>query len=123
MHACNPLAQPVCNPTATAGEHYVNAAAFQQLFVDQRRNFKLIAESLFLMARRIGDAVAFNSEDDRNDAVANVTLMAIQRAMADEAPGDAFSYYTQLIRMRLYNERRSMRRYGRRFQTGVAFEG
>jgi DNA-directed RNA polymerase specialized sigma24 family protein len=124
MHASN-SALLVCHPLAARGEHYIDAAAFQRLFADPLIHFQDIGEALFLMARRIAEGVHFDSIDDRDDAIANVTLQALERIAAMEKHGEprqAFAYFGAMIRRRLLNELRNQRRYSDRFGGMIEFE-
>jgi DNA-directed RNA polymerase specialized sigma24 family protein len=91
---------------AAAPPRYLDPVAFTQLFHQRRRNHREICEALHVLTRGVAARFWFASPHDRDDAVGDVALYAIQRIDRFKLTRgqNAFSYYTSLIYRRILRQ-------------------
>lgn len=84
---------------------YLDAAAFTRLFRARRRNHDEICRGLHVLASGVGRRLWFRDSIEREDAVANALVYAIERIdrFRFGRGRDAFSYYSSLLFNRLVN--------------------
>lgn len=95
--------------------NYLDAASFTRLFRAPRRNHAAICLGLNRMASGVGRRLWFGNAIEREDAVANALLYAIERIdrFRFTKGRDAFAYFSSVLYNRMVNrlgrERRTWR--------------
>lgn len=92
--------------------HYLDAVAFTSLFRRRRVNHAQICAGLFTIVANVARRFAFARLDERNDAVAEATLIAIQRIdrFKFTKGADAFTYYSSLAHNAIRRQLRFLKR-------------
>lgn len=86
-------------------KNYLNAASFTRLFRARRRNHAAICCGLQILAGGVGRRLWFRDVIEREDAVANALVYAIERIdrFRFGRGRDAFSYFSSLLFNRMVN--------------------